>query len=89
MICEIKNVVAAYVLESLYIDGPAVAMVNGDIATSQAYIGWIYYLFQTQCPQKNNDPWALFEALHNQMDMDLERYDWGGFIQCVWADWVL
>lgn len=40
-----RVVVAAYVLESLYIDGPAVAMVNGDIKTSQAYIGWINYLF--------------------------------------------
>ncbi len=80
-----RVVVAAYVLESLYIDGPAVAMVNGDIVTSQAYIGWINDLFQTQYPQKNNDPWALFEALHNQMDMDLKRHDWGGFIQDVYG----
>ncbi len=80
-----RAVVAAYVLESLYIDGPAVAMVNGDIVTSQEYIGWINDLFQTQYPQKNNDPWALFEALHNQMDMDLERCDWGSFIQDVYG----
>lgn len=74
-------VVAAYVLESLYIDGPAVAMVNGDVVTSQAYIGWVNYLFQTQYPEKHNDPWALFEALHDQFDMDLERVDWGSFVQ--------
>ncbi len=80
-----RVVVAAYVLESLYINGPAVAMVNGDIVTSQEYIGWINYLFQTQYPQKNNDPWALFEALHNEMDMDLERHDWGGFIQDMYG----
>ncbi len=78
-------VVAAYVLESLYIDGPAVAMVNGDIVTSQAYIGWINYLFQTQYPQKNNDPWALFEALHDQTDMDLDRCDWGDFVQDLYG----
>ena len=80
-----RVVVAAYVLESLYIDGPTVAMVNGDVVTSQTYIGWINYLFQTQYPQRNNDPWALFEALHNQMDMDLERIDWGGFIQDLYG----
>lgn len=78
-------VVAAYVLECLYTDGPAVAMVNGDIVTSQAYIGWINYLFQTQYPQKNNDPWALFEALHDQMDMDLERVDWYGFVEDLYG----
>lgn len=78
-------VVAVYVLESLYIDGPAVAMVNGDIVTSQAYIGWINYLFQTQYPQKHNDPWALFEALHDQFDMDLERVDWGCFVQDLYG----
>ena len=78
-------VVAAYVLEGLYIDGPAVAMVNGDVVTSQTYIGWINYLFRTQYPQKNNDPWALFEALHNRMDMDLERVDWGGFVQDLYG----
>lgn len=78
-------VVAAYVLESLYIDGSAVAMVNGDIVTSQAYIGWINYLFQTQYPQKNNDPWALFEALHDQTDMDLDRCDWGDFVQDLYG----
>lgn len=78
-------VVAAYVLESLYIDGPAVAMVNEDIVTSQAYIGWVNYLFQTEYPQKNHDPWMLFEALHDQMDMDLERVDWGGFVQDLYG----
>ena len=78
-------VVGAYVLECLYTDGPAVAMVNGDIVTSQAYIGWINYLFQTQYPQKNNDPWALFEALHDQMDMDLERVDWYGFVEDLYG----
>lgn len=78
-------IIAAYVLESLYIDGPAVAMVNGDIVTSWAYIGWINYLFQTQYPQKNNDPWALFEALHDQTDMDLERCDWCDSVQDLYG----
>lgn len=76
-----RTVVAAYVLESLYIDGPAVAMVNGDVVTSQVYIGWINYLFQMQYPKKNSNPWHLFEALHNQIDMDLEEVDWGAFAQ--------
>ena len=78
-------VVAAYVLESLYIDGLAVAMVNGDVVTSQTYIGWINYLFQTQYPRKNDDPWELFEALHDQMDMDLEKVDWGAFVQDLYG----
>lgn len=78
-------VVVAYVLESLYIDGPAVVIVNGDVVTAQAYIGWINYLFQTQYPQKNNDPWELFEAMHDQMDMDLERVDWGDFVQDLYG----
>ncbi len=78
-------VVAAYVLESLYIDGPAAVIVNGDVVTAQAYIGWINYLFQTQYPQKNNDPWKLFEAMHDQMDMDLERVDWGDFVQDLYG----
>lgn len=80
-----RAVVAAYVLESLYINGPAVAMVDGDMVTSRAYIGWINYLFQTQYPQKNEDPWALFEVLHDQIDMDLERADWGAFVQDLYG----
>lgn len=80
-----RAVVAAYVLESLYIDGPAVAMVDRDMVTSRAYIGWINYLFQTQYPQKNSDPWKLFEALHTQIDMDLERADWGAFVQDLYG----
>lgn len=71
MICEIKNVVAAYVLESLYIDGLAVAMVNGDIATSQAYIGWINYLFQTQYPQNDERQFSLIvEMLRSYYEKD-------------------
>ncbi|MDE7252789.1 MAG: hypothetical protein K2O32_07605 [Acetatifactor sp.] len=80
-----QAVVAAYVLESLYIDGPAVVMVNGDLVTARAYIGWINYLFQTEYPQKNNDPWALFEALHDHTNMDLERCDWSEFIQDLYG----
>lgn len=78
-------VVAAYVLESLYIDGSAAVMVNGEFITSQAYIGWINYLFQTQYHQKNNDLWALFEAAHDQPDMDLERFDWDSLIQDLYG----
>lgn len=80
-----RAVVAAYVLESLYIDGPTVAMVDRDMVTSRAYIGWINYLFQTQYHKKNNDPWYLLEALHNQNDMDLERADWGAFVQDLYG----
>lgn len=80
-----RVVVAAYVLESLYVDGPAVAMVNDELVTSRAYIGWINYLFQTQYLHKNNDPWALFEALHDQMDMDLGRCDWGDFVHDLYG----
>lgn len=78
-------VVAAYVLESLYIDGASVVMVSGNLVNSQAYIGWINYLFQKRSPQKNNDPWELFEALHDQMDMDLDRYDWGELVEDVYG----
>lgn len=39
-----RVIVAAYVLESLYIDGPAVAMVDCDLITSNIYVGWINYL---------------------------------------------
>ncbi len=38
-------VVAAYVLEELYVDGTEIAMVDADLVTSDVYTGWINYLF--------------------------------------------
>lgn len=74
-------VVAAYVLESLYLDGPAVVRVNGEFVTSWAYTGWINYLFHERYPQKKNDPWSLFEALHEQRALNLAEYDWKELVQ--------
>ncbi|MDE5818814.1 MAG: hypothetical protein K2N41_09635 [Lachnospiraceae bacterium] len=74
-------VVAAYVLQSLYLDGTAVPRVNGEFVTSRVYTGWINYLFHENYPQKKNDPWQLFEALHNQRATDLGEYDWKGLVQ--------
>lgn len=78
-------VVAAYVLESLYIDGTAVVTVNGELVTSPVYIAWINYLFQEHYLQKNNDPWSLFEMKHEKMDTDLEIYGWDNFIQDLYG----
>lgn len=73
-------IVAAYVLESLYTDGAAVAMVDGDFVISQIYTGWINSLFQKQFSKKNNDPWVLFETLHDQGSTAPDRYDWNELI---------
>ncbi|MCM1538265.1 MAG: hypothetical protein NC254_07705 [bacterium] len=69
-------VVAAYVLKSLYLDGPAAVQVNGEFVTSRAYAGWINYLFHERYLPKKNDPWSLFEALHEQRELGLAEYDW-------------
>ncbi|MBD5482902.1 MAG: hypothetical protein HDR15_10360 [Lachnospiraceae bacterium] len=74
-------VVAAYVLQSLYLDGTAVPRVNGEFVTSRVYTGWINYLFHENYSQKKNDPWPLFEALHDQRVTDLGEYDWKGLVQ--------
>lgn len=73
-------VVAAYVLESLYIDGPAAAIVDGNLIKSKIFVGWINYLFQEHYQLQNNDPWELFEALHDEMNVDLDEYNWSGFV---------
>lgn len=74
-------VVAAYVLQSLYLDGTAVPWVNDEFVTSRVYTGWINYLFCENYPQKKNDPWLVFEALHDQRVTDLGEYDWKGLVQ--------
>ncbi|MDE7211027.1 MAG: hypothetical protein K2O03_06235, partial [Lachnospiraceae bacterium] len=74
-------VVAAYVLECHYLSGAAIPMVNGELVTSNQYTAWINYLFQEHYQQKNRDPWPLFEALHDQIDMDLSEHDWVRFVQ--------
>lgn len=74
-------VVAAYVLQSLYLDGTAVPEVNGEFVTSCVYTGWINYLFHENYSQKKNNPWLLFEALHDQRVTDLGDYDWKGLVQ--------
>lgn len=76
-----RVVVAAYVLESLYVDGLAVAMVDNDLVMSPMFTGWINYLFQEHFPQKNNDPWVLFETMHDQDYINLESYEWEAFVQ--------
>ena len=76
-----RVVVAAYVLESLYLDGTAVPWVNGEFVMSFVYTGWINYLFHESYPQKRHDPWQVFEALHDQRASDLGRYDWRDLVQ--------
>ncbi|MCM1252068.1 MAG: hypothetical protein NC321_04545 [Clostridium sp.] len=77
-----RAVVAAYVLEELYIDGTAIAMVDAEPVTIHAYTGWINYLFQEKYYFKNRDPWKLFEIMHkDENDYYIERTDWQDFIQ--------
>lgn len=78
-------VVAAYTLESFYIDGPAAVIVDGNLIASDIIVGWINYLFQEHYRQKINDPWVFFEALHEQMDIDLDGYNWSRFVQDVYG----
>lgn len=55
-------------------------MVDGDFVISQIYTGWINSLFQKQFSKKNNDPWVLFETLHDQGSTAPDRYDWNELI---------
>ena len=80
--CFHRAVVAAYVLEELYTDGTAIAMVDADPVTSYAYTGWINYLFQENFYFKNRDPWKLFETMHkDEEDYYLKRTNWRDFIR--------
>lgn len=75
--CFHEAVVAAYVLESLYLDGLAAPAVDGELIATYRYTGWINYLFQEHFLLKNRDPWQLFELLHERKAM--EDYGWGGY----------
>lgn len=75
--CLHSVIVAAYVLESLYLDGPAVPIVDRDLLAAYWYTGWINYLFQEHFLLKNRDPWKLFEFLHEKGDM--EDYGWRSY----------
>ncbi len=57
-------VVAAYMLEALYSEGPAVPLVNGEPILSKRIAGWINNVLDTDFLPKNCDPWPLYEALH-------------------------
>ena len=66
-------VVAAYVLEELYLDNVSVALVDGEPVTSWGYVGWINYLFNEKYHIKNYDPWRLFEEYH-YLENECEEY---------------
>lgn len=74
--------VAAYVLQELYMDGTAIAMVDSEFVTTLAYTGWINYLFDENFCFKNRDPWKLFEVMNEQEGDDhaIKRIDWSEFI---------
>lgn len=75
-------VVAAYVLEELYVDGTAIAMIDAEPVTTDVYTGWLNYLFQEKYYFKNRDPWKLFEIMYkDEDDYYLERTDWRDFIR--------
>lgn len=74
-----RAVVAAYVLEELYLDGVSVAMVDAEPVTSWGYVGWINYLFNEKYHIKNYDPWGLFEEYHYAEDESEEYVDWFDF----------
>lgn len=59
-----RAVVAAYVLQELYVEGVSATMVDGVPVTSWGYVGWINYLFDEKFHVKNFDPWKLFETVH-------------------------
>lgn len=74
-----EAIIAAYTLEELYADGPAVVMDNFGIIATHRYAGWINYLFQEHFVPKNRDPWPLFEALRERTQINTENCRWGKF----------
>lgn len=63
-------------------------MVDAELVTSQSFIGWINYLFHEHFPLKNRDPWKLFEAMHNDSDMEqeeLSEYNWEDFVYDIYG----
>ena len=74
-----RAVVAAYVLEELYLDNVSVALVDGEPVTSWGYVAWINYLFNEKFFIKNYDPWKLFEEYHYLEDEREEYVDWLDF----------
>ena len=75
-----QTVVAAYVLETLYLDGPAIATVDGEPVTSENVIGWINHLFGEHYLFPVRDPWKLFEAIHGQGEGGMYDWEWEEFI---------
>lgn len=76
-------VVAAYVLQEIYTDGVTLVEVGGDIEEEGAiYTGWLNYVLNERMPVKNNDPWRLYEWLHERAKTDefmedmIERCNW-------------
>lgn len=61
-------IVAAYVLEMIYLDGTSIPMVDGRFEKTRIFVEWINYLFHENFAVKNNDPWKLFEVMHEQDD---------------------
>lgn len=75
-----RAVVAAYVLEEIYTNGIASAMVNEEPVISWGYVGWINYLFHERYHIKNYDKWKLFEAFHEIEDRDMSYINWNRFV---------
>lgn len=66
-------VVAAYVLESLYLDGSSYAEVDGfRVGFSDVYRGWINYLFHEQIAEQN--PWEQFQITHD-LEEEMQEYE--------------
>jgi len=76
--CE--TVIAAYVLEELYTEGPTITVVNGDPVIEKQYTGWINYLFQEHYAVKSRDPWKAFEVRGERKIHYPEDIEWAGFV---------
>ena len=55
---------AAYVLEAMYLDGPAAAKVNGKPVDPRWAASWIAGLFGEPVTDKGTGPWDLYELIH-------------------------
>lgn len=79
-------IMAAYTLEGLFLESPAIPTVNGEphengFVHSSVYLGWIHYLFPNLELPENRDLWKIFEMVHEQEHPDWENvnlmlYDW-------------
>lgn len=78
-----RGVVAACILEELYLSDDAFVSIEGEFVNRDLFIGWINFVFNERYSVKHRSLWGMFEAARDEADYVREELT----EELSWRDW--